>query len=63
MIWLGRLLIYAPVLFLIMIVYAGQRHDNARDTVRTAARMTVKGFVYTLVLIVVMFALEWLFID
>lgn len=61
--WLSRLLLYLPVLFLIMIVYAGQRHDNARDTLRTAGRMTVKGFVYTLALIAVMFTLEWLFID
>jgi len=61
--WILRFLLYVPVLYLITIVFAGQRHDNARDTLRSALRMTVRAFVYTVVLILVMFVLEWLFID
>lgn len=61
--WLVRLLIYVPVLLLICIVYAGQRHDNARDTIRTSVRMTVRMFVYTVVLVVGMQVCEFLFID
>ncbi len=63
MTWLIRLLIYIPVLFLVMVVYVGQRHDNARDTLRGAARLTGKGLVYTGVLILIMEILGWLFID
>ena len=32
-----RVLLYVPILYLIMIVYVGQRHDNARDTLRGLA--------------------------
>ena len=46
-----------------MVVYVGQRHDNARDTLRGAARLTGKGLVYTGVLILIMEVLGWLFID
>ena len=61
--WLVRLLIYVPVLFLVCIVCIGQRHDNARDTVRAAARATVKMFVYTVLLVAGMQLCELLFVD
>ncbi len=61
--FLIRLLIYIPVLYLVMVVYVGQRHDNARDTLRGAARLTGKGLVYTGVLILIMETMGWLFID
>jgi hypothetical protein len=58
-----RLLIYLPVLFLICVVCIGQRHDNARDTLRGALRATVRMFVYTAILVVGMLAVQFLFID
>ena len=61
--WLIRLLIYIPVLYLVMVVYVGQRHDNAPDTLRGALRLTSKGLVYTGILILIMEILGWLFID
>ncbi len=58
-----RVLLYVPILYLIMIVYVGQRHDNARDTLRGAGKLTVKGLLYTAILVLIMESLEWLFID
>lgn len=58
-----RVLLYVPILYLVMIVYVGQRHDNARDILRGAGKLTGKGLFYTAILILVMEALEWLFID
>ena len=58
-----RVLIYLPMLFLICVVVIGQRHDNARDTLRGAVRATVRMFVYTVLLVVGMTAVQFLFID
>lgn len=61
--WLLRLLIYIPVVYLVMVVYVGQRQDNAADTLRLAVRPACKGVLYTAILVLVMQVLEWLFID
>jgi hypothetical protein len=58
-----RFLIYLPVLFLICVVVIGQRHDNAKDTLRGAVRATVRMVVYTVILVVGMQAVQLLFID
>ncbi len=61
--WVVRLLIYIPVMFLILVVYVGQRHDNARDTIRESARATVKWVSLTIVLVVIMELSFWLIVD
>ncbi|MCB9889300.1 MAG: hypothetical protein H6836_06955 [Planctomycetes bacterium] len=58
-----RTLIYVLVLFLIMIVYTGQHHDNGRDLLRDAVRKTGKFLVWTAGLVVVMEVCFWLFIE
>lgn len=58
-----RLLIYLPVLFLICVVVIGQRHDNVRDTLRGSVRATIRMFLYTVLLVVGMQAVQLLFID
>ena len=59
---LFRLAVYLPVLFLIAVVVVGQHHTNARDTLRAAVGRTVRWVWWSAVLVVSMFALEWLFI-
>lgn len=61
--WLLRLLIYIPVVYLVMVVYVGQRQDNAVDTLRQAVRPALKGVLYTVILVLVMQILQFLFID
>ena len=61
--WLIRLLIFIPVIYLVMVVYVGQRQDNAADTLRLAVRPAAKGVLYTVILVLVMQVLQWLFID
>ena len=61
--WIVRLLIYIPVMFLILVVYIGQRHDNARDTIRESVRATVKWVSWTIVLVVIMELSFWLIVD
>jgi len=59
---LFRLAIYAPVLFLIALVVVGQHHTTARDTIRAAVPRTGRWLVWSIVLVVVMIALELMFI-
>lgn len=63
MAWIGRLLLFLPVMFLIATVYAGQRHDNARDTLHSALRLTFEGVVSLALLVLAMQLLAVLFID
>lgn len=58
-----RLLIYAVVLFLIMLVYTGQHYDNAKETLHQAAFKTGKFVGWTAVLILIMNLCFWMFID
>jgi hypothetical protein len=60
--WPVRAVVYAVVVLLVMIVYSSQKHTNAGDSVRAAIPKFVKGLVYTLILVVVMFGLGALFI-
>ena len=58
-----RLLLYALCLFLVMVVYTGQKHETAAATLRSSARMTVKLLIWTVVGFAVMVALQVFFID
>lgn len=58
-----RVLIYLFVLFLVMIVYTGQQHDNARAILGDAAAKTGRFLMWSTVLVVVMELCFWLFID
>ena len=60
--WLVRLLLYVPILFLVMIVYTGQRETTARATIPQAAKKTVKFTIYSVVLVVAMEVIEALFL-
>ena len=60
---LERLSVYVPVLYLIALVVMGQFHDNARDTAKAAAGRTVRWLGYTAVVVAIMLAIEFLFID
>ena len=60
---LVRIALYAVVLFLIMVVYTGQQHDNAGDILRDSVRKTGKFLGWTAILVVVMELCFWLFID
>ncbi len=61
--WLVRLLIYIPVMFLILVVFIGQKHDNAADTLRESALKTVKWVGWTIVLVLVMELCFLAFVD
>ena len=58
-----RIIIYTVVLFLIMIVYTGQQHDNAQAILRDSVRKTGKFLWWTFILVAVMEVCFWLFID
>ena len=60
---LVRVLLYTVVLFLIMIVYTGQQHDNAPAILRDSVRKTGKFLWWSLLLVVVMEVCFWMFID
>ncbi len=61
--WFVRLLIYIPVMFLILVVFIGQKHDNAVDTLRESAVKTVKWVGLTIGLVLVMEVCFWAFVD
>ncbi len=61
--WFVRLLIYIPVMFLILVVFLGQKHDNAADTLRESVRKTLKWVGWTIVLVLVMQVCFWAFVD
>jgi len=58
-----RLLLYTLCLFLVMVVYTGQNHTTAGETVRASIRMTGKWLFWTVVAFGVMVGLQLLFID
>ena len=60
--WLVRLLLFLPVIFLIALVYAGQRHDNARDILHSSLRISLKSTIYLVLLVVVMQLLHAIFV-
>jgi hypothetical protein len=60
---LVRIVIYAVVMFLIMVVYTGQYSDNAGDILRDSVRKTGKFLAWTGILVLVMDLCFWLFID
>jgi len=61
--WLVRLLIYIPVMFLILVVFIGQKHDNAVDTLRESVVKTVNWVGLTIGLVLVMEVCFWAFVD
>ncbi len=60
--WLLRLVIYVPVVYLVMIVYAGQHQEDARGALRAAVKSTAKVVLWTVVAVAVMELLEYLFL-
>jgi hypothetical protein len=58
-----RIVVYALVVFLVLIVYAGQQESTARGALQRASRRTVPFLAWTAVAVVAMEALQWLFID
>lgn len=60
--WLVRLLIYVPVMFLILVVFLGQKHDNAADTLRESVAKTFKWVGWTIVGVLVMELCFWMFV-
>ena len=60
---LFRLAIYIPLLFLIAVVVCGQHHVTSRETIKEAIPRVGRWTLYTAILVVVILAVEWLFID
>jgi len=58
-----RLLLIVPVVWLVMVVYAGLKETDAAGTLRSATRKSVKTFAWLVAIAVAMFVLEWLFLD
>ena len=63
MLLVERIILYTVVLFLIMLVYTGQQHDEGKAVLQDSVRKTGKFLWWTLILIVVMEVSFWLFID
>jgi hypothetical protein len=58
-----RILLYAVCLYLVMIVYTGQKHSTARATLAAAARKTGKWLAWSAVGASVMLVLQLVMID
>jgi len=58
-----RLLLYLVCLFLVMIVYTGQKNATAVATLRASTKMTAKLMVWSIVGIGVMWGIELAFVD
>ena len=59
---LVHLLFLVPSLYLVCVVYAGQRHDNARDTLHAALRLSFKCLWNLAILVAVMQICQFLFL-
>ncbi|MGC6487815.1 MAG: hypothetical protein ACON4Z_09240 [Planctomycetota bacterium] len=59
---LFRIAVFVPVLFLVALVVVGQQHATGAETVRAAVARTGRWALWSAVLLVVMTALELLFI-
>lgn len=57
-----QVLLYAFCLFLVMIVYTGQKHTDAAGTLRASAFMTAKLLLWSAAGFAAMLGLEALFI-
>jgi hypothetical protein len=55
--------IYVIVVFLVMIVYTGQKHTTAKATLHSATRATIKTCGWTAVAVISMLGLTYFFID
>ena len=60
---LFRCVVYFVVVALVMVVITAQAHNNARDTLRASVRPTLKWSAWSVVLVVTMQLMHWLFID
>lgn len=58
-----RLALLVPVVWLVMVVYAGLKERDAASTVRSANQKALKTMAWLAAIAVSMFVLEWLFID
>ena len=57
-----RILIFVPVIFLIMVVYAGQKETDASGVLSAAGRKTVTVLIWTAVLVLGMELIEFAFL-
>lgn len=55
-----RVLIFVPVVFLILVVYAGQHEKDGPSALRAAAKKTPGFLLWSAVLVVIMEVLQWL---
>lgn len=58
-----RLLILFPVVFLVGVAWAGQKHDNAKDTLHSGLRAAMRWTLWIVILVVVMRVVTALLID
>ena len=58
-----RVVLYTLCLFLVMIVYTGQKQTTAQETLRAAAQMTAKVLGWSVVGVLVMLGLQMAFVD
>lgn len=58
-----RLAILVPVVWLVMLVYAGLKETDAAGTIRSANKKSLKTMAWLAGIAVAMFVLEWAFID
>ena len=63
MTYVMRVLLYTFCLFLVMIVYTGQRHATAEATLRAAAQMTARVLGWSIVGVLVMLGLQLALVD
>jgi hypothetical protein len=58
-----RLALLVPVVWLVMVVYAGLKETDAAGTIRAANKKTGRTLLWLVGIAIAMFALEWMFID
>lgn len=58
-----RLALLVPVVWLVMVVYAGLKETDAAGTLRSASHKSVKTLAWLAGIALAMLVLEWLFVD
>jgi len=57
-----RILLFVPVIYLIMVVYAGQKESDAPGVLIAAGGKTIKVLIWTVVLVLCMEFIEFVFL-
>lgn len=58
-----RVVLYTFCLFLVMIVYTGQKHRTAQETLQASAKMTARVLGWSVVGVLVMLGLQLALVD